>query len=222
MYYRNERDLQAELAMLDFGLFKPDLAKYSRRELPVGNCRPDLLCVYIENMPDVQIWPHNWSHKHSYVIWVLRNKHKVSPENIAKYSYEREKKIQPILDDLINKNILTWTDPNKLSLSAPIKNMQANVVAVEAKLKNWREALSQAKHYKEFANIAIVAMDASNIPIAKTILAEFVNNGIGLCAVSPRAIDWVIRPRKSTTVPSHQKEYIVMSAAHPKTQTAWS
>lgn len=54
------------------------------------------------------------------------------------------------------------------------------IVAVEAKLFRWREALAQAISYQEFADRAYVAMDALRFQLTSDIADEFRQYGIGL------------------------------------------
>jgi hypothetical protein len=57
-------------------------------------------------------------------------------------------------------------------------------VAVEAKLANWRTALTQAYRYKAFSHLAYVALDESRARTAIRELVLFQRSGVGLRTVS--------------------------------------
>jgi hypothetical protein len=54
------------------------------------------------------------------------------------------------------------------------------LIAIEMKLKRWREALNQAIEYKLFANEAWVVLDGNQVRITDDMQASFVKNGVGL------------------------------------------
>jgi hypothetical protein len=178
--------------------------------------------VHFNGEPGIQVWPKRWSYRHSFVVWLLREWGELSIPVIVKLSYESQERTMPVISDLLNSGFVIQIKNGALILSTPIREMQTNVMAVEAKLRNWREALSQAKRYKDFANTVFVAMDASTTPNSPDILSLFKNEQIGLCAVAPGLVNWLIFPETRLQVPSHEKEYIVMSATNPVTQTLWS
>ncbi len=54
------------------------------------------------------------------------------------------------------------------------------LIAIEMKLRRWREALSQAVEYARFANEAYVVLDGSQVEVDSEIENSFVSRGIGL------------------------------------------
>ena len=54
------------------------------------------------------------------------------------------------------------------------------LIAIEVKLRRWREALEQAIAYREFADEAYVVLDGNQVRLDANIRAAFVSNGIGL------------------------------------------
>ena len=59
-----------------------------------------------------------------------------------------------------------------------------NVVAVEAKLENWRRALFQANRYKKFSDFTYVLLDESYANSAISNIEEFKINNIGLITMN--------------------------------------
>lgn len=63
------------------------------------------------------------------------------------------------------------------------------IIAIEAKLKDWKRALQQAKRYKKFAKQSYVLLDESNISAALKNLDEFEKYNIGLISLSDEGLN---------------------------------
>lgn len=222
MLYNSERDLQVELTKLDFNFFKAHPVSFYRREMSVGGCIPDLVSVYFKQDPTSQNWPHKWSYKHSFIIWLIKKRKNPTLQEIASYSYELPEKLLPILNELLANGLIKKLDDGSFQVSKQIRKLNAEVVAVEAKLRKWRDALSQAIRYKAFANIVFVAMDAIAIPRSLDVIQEFKVQQVGLCAISRGSIEWIVNPISRQHGIGHEKEYLVMSATIPATQRFWA
>jgi hypothetical protein len=61
------------------------------------------------------------------------------------------------------------------------------IVAIEAKLRNWRRALYQAVQYASFASECWVVMDKHHLPSISVHIDEFERRGIGLLGLSQNA-----------------------------------
>lgn len=59
-----------------------------------------------------------------------------------------------------------------------------SVIAVEAKLKNWKQALKQASRYKKFAQLSYVLLDENSIKPALSNIESFFSSNIGLMSLS--------------------------------------
>ncbi len=221
MPYKSENDLQLDLFETEFELLESRPVYFMRREVRVGECIPDLVSIHFGSDPNIHEWPKKWSYKHSFVIWLLKKWGQLSLEDIAKLSYTNSDHVSSLVSDLLRGKILERKKTGEVKLSKDIRSMQADVIAVEAKLKNWRDALWQATRYQYFANIVIVAMDATYTPRDRTVLDQFSKHRIGLCAVSPGNREWLVHPKQRNDLLGHEKEYLVMSAAIPVTQTLW-
>ena len=222
MIFKTERQLQTRLAQLVFDSFPEYPISFARREVRVGGCIPDLVSIHFDKDPNIHPWPSRWSYRHSFTVWLLRYR-PLSVDEIASAFFEPANKVKPIVDHLISNQIAFMNKSNKISLNQHIqRDFQANVVAVEAKLKDWRQALNQAIRYKDFANTVFVAMDASAIPHSKAQQDMFRAEKIGLCAVLDFSHEWVVNPVIREDGVGHEKEYLLMSAAIPTTQRLWA
>ena len=210
MLYKSERDLQIELTKLDFNFFEAHPVSFYRREVSVGGCIPDLVSVYFKQDPASKNWPHKWSYKHSFIIWLIKNRKNPSLQEIVSYSYELPEKLLPILNELLANGLIKELDDGSFQVSNQINQLNAEVVAVEAIC------------YKAFANIVFVAMDAVAIPRSLDVIQEFKMQQVGLCAISRGSIEWVVDPVSRQQGIGHEKEYLVMSATIPTTQRFWA
>lgn len=220
--FASERELQKELAGInDIDLDGAYTTTFVRREVPVKGCIPDLVYVRFQNVPDSGLWPAKWSFYHTFVVWLLRHKPQLRLEAIAEECYEPPTgRIQVTLRDLAKSGAVEKLETGEIKLSSRMQEVEAEVIAVEAKLKRWREAMDQAESYQEFADQVFVAMDAALVPREPEVLVEFENKGIGLCAVMPGSIEWLVYPRCNSRS-SAEKEYLITSAASCR-QTLWS
>lgn len=70
------------------------------------------------------------------------------------------------------------------------------IVAVEAKLDRWREALSQAREYLEFANRSVVVLDGARVRATPALLTAFREARVGLWfQCGDRLVQRVAAPR---------------------------
>jgi hypothetical protein len=219
--FESEVALQQTLARLDFVQGDNYAHTFSRREVPVGGCIPDLVLVRFAEPPDAGLWPTRRSFRHAFVVWLLRRHgSRLHPETIAARAFESLARIRPVLDDLLETGALREAESGALALSPLLVRVQAEVVAVEAKLRRWREALDQATAYARFADRVLVAMDATAAPRTVEALAEFRRRGAGLLAVGTRDFEWLVSPRRSTRKPGPEWDDLVSSAGAMR-QTLW-
>ena len=220
--YSNERELQIQLANLEIGLDSPFTITFLRREVPVGNRIPDLIYVRFLTLPDSTLWPRKWSFRHAHMLWLLRSHQFLTPEIVASLSYESVERITPTLDDLIRSGAVDTLPNGTLALTSKMVSIKAEIIAAEAKLRAWRAALAQANVYLRFANRVFVAMDPQFAPKDAMALDAFRQQGIGLCTVTRKTVEWLVMPTIQPGWPGPDSEYLIASAATPSRQHLWS
>ena len=82
----------------------------------------------------------------------------------------------------------------------------AEVIAVEAKLTRWREALAQATVYREYADRAYVLLPESSASVAVKHAEVFREAGVGLLAYDAQGVSCMIASAKAT-IHSWHREY---------------
>lgn len=65
------------------------------------------------------------------------------------------------------------------------------VVAVELKLRNWKQGLLQAYRYRNFANESYLVIDEVNFKAAHENLAEFQLANVGLATFNKQGVLWI-------------------------------
>ncbi len=186
----------------------------------MGDRVPDFVCISFENVIDEDVLPKNCTYRHAAVLATLRQRHRTRPVQLAKQLYTDVERLEPLLKDLIASGAVVENSTGSLSLSSFWSGLRAEVIAVEAKLTRWKDALIQAMSHKRYADMAVVAMDAATIPRKASSIQAFADQGIGLCAISPDSAEWVVEPERREGK-GHEREYLLTSAlASP--QTLWS
>lgn len=219
MNYKLEKDLQMDLAIRDLGILVSS-TQYIRREVAIGECIPDVVIVGFPDNFGIINYPKKISNRHIYILWLIKKSKQISSYEIANKSFQRIDKVNRIIKDLVDSGAVIKTENGDFRVQDTIASLQTEVVAIEAKLSKWNQALEQAKRYQEFADKVIVAIDADKTPKRKSVIEKFIEQNIGLCAISPNSLDWIVYPRYAF-VESFEKECLVTSALSPSTHTLW-
>jgi hypothetical protein len=219
MKYVNEKDLQQDLFSRDLGIFNFSII-YTRKEYSVGNCIPDIIIIGFHNDVNQIQLPKKFTTQHIFILWLIKKTKKITLNELASLSYQRMSKINQIVSDLLNYGTISRGENGTLIPNDSFFSFSSEIVAIEAKLSHWRQAIRQAKRYQQFADKVVVAMDENNTPRSTDVLKHFDENRVGLCAVSRTNIEWLVLPRNNP-VESFEKEIIISSALSKSNQTLW-
>lgn len=222
--FESERELQEVLAALDRPLADPDpyARLLFRREQPVGASIPDLVYVGFLSEPREDLLPPGWTFQHAFLVWQLRRRSRLQPRTIARRVFQRSHRVDSMLRDLERSGAIRRLPTGAVQLSQGLASVQAEIIAVEAKLTRWRDALAQARGYAQFADKTIVAMPSSGLPNDAAVHVEFKQAGVGLCGVEPDGtVDWVCPARVQKPSRGGEREFLIASASDPSRQTPW-
>ncbi|MDB5169000.1 MAG: hypothetical protein JWO41_356 [Candidatus Saccharibacteria bacterium] len=78
----------------------------------------------------------------------------------------------------------------------------SDVVAIEAKLKDWRRGLYQAYRYKDYANKSYLALYSPYVHRALKEIDEFRKYNVGLIEVSDEGLEILFEPSRSEIKPN--------------------
>lgn len=221
IWYRKESDLRDSLIEHIKCMFGPDQLCYAKREVPVGSIIPDIVIVSTLNEPRRDLWPSRWTFMHAALVWHLRCRSKLTKKSLARRVFENPDRIEPVLEQLFKTGAIIKTETGCYKLGKELRELSATVIAIEAKLKRWKNALSQAMSYISFSDKSIVAMAPDGIPTTKDSKEIFQNQGIGLISVNGGAPQ-IIYPGRFNYKNCVEREYLIGSALGRVGQTRWS
>ena len=218
--FSSERDLQVRLEALDFLKNDDSEAIYFRREVPVGEVIPDLVCIRFSHLPEITISSSKWSFRHAYLLWLLRRRSSLTLSSLSRLTYDRKEKVEVLVHDLMKSGTVVQLASGSFALSEQLASLRAEVIAIEAKLDRWTEALQQACNYQRFADRVFVAMDYERIKAKKVPVPEFVRRGVGLFGVSEDYVKFFNRGRRFRSS-GPEWEYLVSSTLTTKRHKLW-
>ena len=87
-----------------------------------------------------------------------------------------------------------------ISASPEYKTDRVEIVAVEFKIRRWREALSQAVVYRRFSNRAYAVMDENAVDLEPEMISRFYQSGVGLIVQSGEKLQLVVESQTSLEI----------------------
>lgn len=100
------------------------------------------------------------------------------------------------LDRLRDWGLIETSRSGAVSL-AGAWHRQGRIIALEAKLSRWRDALSQAARYRRYADESYVVLPGDRADVALRHRDLFVDRGVGLLVATPGALACRIKARAS-------------------------
>jgi hypothetical protein len=147
-------------------------------EQPIGSVIPDLLFgIWSGELP--RCGGLNTVSRHI-LAWLATQKvahQETLRENLLLSQYATESAVSA----LKRVGAVSKRDSGEVELRSEF-NVSASIrlIAIEMKLKKWREALAQALEYRKFADEAYVVLDGNQAQLNASVRDAFVANGVGL------------------------------------------
>lgn len=164
----------------------------ARRELVVGSTIADIvLCARATSMPQ---FAAPLTVAQCVLMSLVRRRGSISVDELT--ATARHDQLQRNLDALEESGLVTVSRGR----IAPVRPWWGtrNVIAIEAKLYKWRDALDQAVRYLAYADESYVALPEACTPRAVSELHLFEAAGVGLLSVSATNVHRVLGARRST------------------------
>ncbi len=159
-------------------------------EVQVGLVIPDLMIVCAEataapvgDLTGFESW----------IIAELLRARSRRTDTLASRLFARPEKMADALRRLERRGAIHRAAANSVTLRPDWFPRTSEVVAVEAKLVRWREAIDQATKYLRFANRSYVALPEETLKARSGVAAACRNHGLGLMSVSAAGVDLVRR-----------------------------
>jgi hypothetical protein len=124
--------------------------------------------------------PADWA----YTLRALPFKKSFSIEYLASLSGTSENSSKKALSKFINAGYCIKTEGEEYIKVRQPKPLCSSIIAIEAKLRDWKKALWQASRYRIFSNESWVVLDQYRANAAKLNIAEFKKFNIGLATIS--------------------------------------
>ncbi len=200
MTFKYEKDLVNELVTIlqeDYNI------KYVVRELQNGKNIADI--VYSKELKrDFAIFDE-YIESYYYFNEIIQNKKKTIEElNIKNKDLLR--KFKKFLKKLEKAGYITLNN-NKIHVIKKVDIASKNVVAIEAKLSDWKSGLNQALAYKQYSDYVYVAID--EYYYKKVDIELFEKNNVGLILVGKGHIKKVLIPKKEKDFEVDIKYYMI-------------
>lgn len=105
--------------------------------------------------------------------------------------------LSKILESLESSNVVTKEGTSYIP-NAMLRNASTeNIIAIEAKVKDWKSGVRQAMRYKEYADFSYLAIYESHIKGCLSNITIFEQLGIGLIGVSDEGVILHLEAKKS-------------------------
>ena len=162
--------------------------KWAGASVPIGAGLPDLLLAVCH--PDVLALSKSETST-TEILAYLRAVSRASLETITQRVHQPRRRVTKCLDILLDACVVS-NDKRGFFLSPVWRSILPDVVAIEAKVSNWRKACSQACRNRIFAHRSFVAFPTT---LAQRTLVEpsLVPRGIGVLGVSAEGDVSVVR-----------------------------
>lgn len=102
---------------------------------------------------------------------------------LSEQLFIRPERLERTLSALVRRRVLSVTPGGAFVLEVAAELRAVRLVAVEAKLRRWREALAQASRYRTFATEAYIALPEGLLADRDQVQSEARALGIGIIAV---------------------------------------
>lgn len=182
-------------ATLKSGLsFGPGIPVVLREpKMPTGF--PDVVIVYTGNR--VMFLPKDrkpLSRNHFQVLFHLQHVGKSTPEKISEQLLLPDRQLTSLLSDLQEANLIFIR--NKFVAARPLEKIfkARRIVAIEAKLTNWRKAIQQAVANLWFASQSYVLLPPMRT--LKKVAQEAKKFGIGVIVFDGEQTKMIVKPKR--------------------------
>lgn len=172
------------------------------QEPSIGSVIPDLLLgFWRRRRPDLV--RERFTVVENHVLALLEREGPLSVAEIKRCLYLTDGGARRALARLTKAGAIGQEREGKVvCLRDEARTAHVEIVAVEAKMRRWREALRQAISYQEFSDRAFVALDGNQVRFSETIEQAFTAAGVGLIllhqtmvrVVLPAENRWAITP----------------------------
>lgn len=177
------------------------------REIAVGRSIPDL--VIVGHDPAYEALSPVLSAQESVFIAQIRGIRRARIDTLAPM-YERDPSLHHCVESLIRRQVLLRSRTGTVSLSPEFRN-KGRLIAIEAKLTKWRQAVTQATAYLRFADEAYVLLPEATAQRAMEARKDFRTARVGLLAQTAEGVR-VLHREPGLGIHDWRREYVYSRA----------
>jgi hypothetical protein len=173
-------------------------------EFRVGSVVPDVLALHWRGNYERAAELRDLTNLESHVLALVLTGDATSVDQIAARLYTRRGRIVGTLERLHRRGAVRQTGTGSYVLRRGAFPVGAEVTAVEAKLRRWRDAIAQAVAYTSFANRTYVALPKSSLDgRLDSIVETCLDAGLGLISVERNDLEFVsVAPKRRLQTPN--------------------
>ena len=168
-------------------------------EVAVRERIADLLIIHASAEPDSK--PARMSYFEAAILAVLLERGAATAPTVADHLYASAGAVQARAETLARLGLVEIAACGTLRATGRHQHSDARIVAIEAKLTRWREAIEQASHYRAFANQSYIAMPSALFDASGAILSTCEAAGVGALSVAPNGQITIV-----TEAPVHEPQ----------------
>lgn len=196
MNFDRERDMFDQVKSFLPNLFSDWSRLFYAREVPTGKRRSDIVACSMkgeefDEIEDQLRYLRKITPPQRYAIAMTLCEEDCSIHAFQKKFYKSAKAVKEnVIIPLLEMGLLCRISRYRYAPSEWISYLQSQTLAIELKLHNWKEALKQARVYREHCDETFIALDADTITREMERTAR--NEMLGLLAVSSQDCDLLV------------------------------
>jgi predicted transcriptional regulator len=136
---------------------------------------------------------------------LLTNKYVSVSEIMEKVNINNKHTVQTILARLVKNKLVINKGKKYKAVKNTIFNSSENIIAIEAKVRNWKSGIRQAMRYKEYADYSYLAIYEKHISACLKNIKIFKKLGIGLIGVSDDGVKVYLKASLSNMITNENK-----------------
>lgn len=109
-------------------------------------------------------------------------------EIVSRFNLGGKQTVSNNLEQLVRSNLATRDQDTYTASYSISQSTSDNIIAIEAKVRDWKSGIRQAMRYKEYADYSYLAIYENNISSCLANIEIFQKLGIGLIGVSDKGI----------------------------------
>ena len=144
----------------------------------IGSVIPDVLIGRWTGTPSREIT--SLTYVEAAVFALLETTPEMSESQILSQIFLARPTATRVMSKLLKLGAIERTESGALRVTGTMSTRNVEIIALEFKMRRWKEALDQASGYRTFADRAYVVLDGNQVTLTNAVCSEFCHAGVGL------------------------------------------